>query len=79
MAHGDGQSDGRRVFLSSAGIAFLSTIAPTVANAGIDPSALKSLPVQGDDSGGATRLRQIEAAKNPASDLVDKPWEDLTR
>mmetsp|Transcript_18185 Transcript_18185/g.25234 ORF Transcript_18185/g.25234 Transcript_18185/m.25234 type:complete len:243 (+) Transcript_18185:191-919(+) len=78
MAHGDGQSDGRRVFLSSAGIAFLSTIAPTAANAGIDPSALKSLPVQGDDSGGATRLRQIEAAKNPASDQVDKPWEDLT-
>ena len=36
MAHGDGQSDGRRVFLSSAGIAFLSTIAPAVANAGID-------------------------------------------
>jgi len=77
MAHSDGQSDGRRVFLSSVGAAFLSTIAPKAAYAGIDPNALKNLPVQGDDSGGVTRLRQIEAAKNPASDLVDSPWEDL--
>lgn len=55
---------------------------PSVALAGIDPTALKSLPVQGDESGGATRLRQLQAASSEASsslsDNVDKPWEDLS-
>ena len=31
--------------------------------AGIDPSLLKNLPVQGDEAGTAQRLRQIEAIR----------------
>uniref|UniRef100_A0A7S4ND52 peptidylprolyl isomerase n=1 Tax=Odontella aurita TaxID=265563 RepID=A0A7S4ND52_9STRA len=64
--------------------AFLSAVAvsasnPDAALAGIDPSALKSLRVEGDASGSTTRLQQIEAAKNAeiADVTVDKPWEDL--
>lgn len=48
-----------------------------VANAGIDPSALKDLPVAGDESGTATRLRQIEMTKNRPEDLVDQPFVTL--
>mmetsp|Transcript_48841 Transcript_48841/g.90595 ORF Transcript_48841/g.90595 Transcript_48841/m.90595 type:complete len:293 (-) Transcript_48841:362-1240(-) len=75
----------RRSLLSSSSSAVLSMIAlstvvayPDAALAGIDPSALKSLRVEGDASGAATRLKQIEAAKSGgmATD-VDKPWEDL--
>lgn len=75
----DNDFDGRRSFLSSAGVAFLATLAPQAANAGIDPNALKTLSVEGDAAGSATRMRQIEALKNPESDNVDKPWEDLSR
>ena len=70
----------RRSFVSSlvtravgAGILF----SPTVAHAGIDPTLLKSLPVQGDESGSAQRLRQIEAIQRPSSDLVDVPFTEL--
>lgn len=45
--------------------------------AGIDPALLKSLPVQGDESGTAQRLRQIEAIQRPATDLVDIPFTEL--
>lgn len=34
---------------------------PRAAQAGIDPSALQNLPVEGDSSGTAMRLRQIES------------------
>lgn len=50
---------------------------PQVANAGIDPAMLKNLPVQGDESGAAQRLRQVEAIQRPASDLENKPFEQL--
>jgi hypothetical protein len=56
-------------------LAFL--MIPTVANAGIDPSSLRTLPVQGDESGAAQRLRQVEAAQRPSTDLVDIPFEEL--
>ncbi|CAJ1952308.1 unnamed protein product [Cylindrotheca closterium] len=45
--------------------------------AGIDPTLLKSLPVQGDEAGTVQRLRQIEAIQKPATDLVDIPFEEL--
>jgi hypothetical protein len=48
---------------------------PSTALAGIDPKALKALPVEGDVNGGTTRLRQLEAATQE-SVLVDKPWEE---
>lgn len=59
------------------GSALISTLSPMVANAGIDPSALQSLPVEGDSSGVATRLRQIEAERNRPEDAIDMPWEKL--
>ena len=69
---------GRRDFLSVSTISLVSVLSmPGVASAGIDPSALKSLPVEGDVSGQAQRLRQLEAIKNPETDLVDVPFEEL--
>jgi len=50
---------------------------PTVAKAGIDPDMLKNLSVQGDESGSAQRLRQIESIQRPASDTIDAPFEEL--
>lgn len=61
--------------VTAAGAAVL--LSPTVSNAGIDPTLLKSLPVQGDESGSAQRLRQIEAIQKPSSDLVDVPFQEL--
>mmetsp|Transcript_22169 Transcript_22169/g.33288 ORF Transcript_22169/g.33288 Transcript_22169/m.33288 type:complete len:237 (-) Transcript_22169:17-727(-) len=67
----------RRSFVS----AFVSTATalsiPAVSNAGIDVNTLKALPVEGDNSGVTTRLRQIEAEKNRPEDTVDKVWEKL--
>jgi hypothetical protein len=54
-----------------------SVLTPSAALAGIDPSLLKSLPVQGDDSGAAQRLRQVESIQNPSSDLMDEPFKEL--
>lgn len=68
----------RRSFVN-AGVAAAAGLAGAAAPAfaGIDPSLLKSLPVQGDEAGTAQRLRQIEAIQKPASDLVDIPFTDL--
>ena len=63
--------------VSVSGLLLGSTFVPTSANAGIDPNALKALPVEGDASGVATRLRQIEAERNRPEDAIDKPWEKL--
>lgn len=74
-------SDDRRSFLGSllVGGAFLATsaVAPSPANAGIDPSLLKNLQVEGDASGTAQRLRQIEEIQRPASDTLNIPYEEL--
>jgi len=68
----------RRTLLATT-FAFLgvSTAVP-LANAGIDPAALRSLSVEGDVSGAAARLRQLEAIQKPATDTEDKPWTDLS-
>lgn len=68
----------RRSFLSAilgTSTAFFISSAP--AQAGIDVNALKNLPVEGDDSGVATRLRQIELEKNRPDDTVDIPYTEL--
>lgn len=72
-------SSHRRRYLLTTALPLLGglSILPTVATAGIDPTALKSYSVEGDAAGTATRLRQIEAVKNPASDLVNVPFEEL--
>lgn len=74
--------DDRRSFVKNLvlGAAALgTTLLPTTpANAGIDPSLLKSYGVEGDASGSAQRLRQIEEIQRPASDTVNIPYEKLS-
>ena len=82
MLADDDDVTNRRSFLATSLVGFLgaSTAAaapPMIVHAGIDPTALKNLPVEGDTAGTATRLLQIEAIQKPAADEVDKPWEDL--
>mmetsp|Transcript_22716 Transcript_22716/g.34356 ORF Transcript_22716/g.34356 Transcript_22716/m.34356 type:complete len:241 (+) Transcript_22716:115-837(+) len=70
---------GRRDFLASAGTTLLPLVAgPLAANAGIDPNALRNFQVEGDASGAATRLKEIEAIQKPAEDLVNKEYEKLS-
>ena len=73
--------DDRRSFVKSlvlGSAAFGATLLPTTpANAGIDPSLLKSYSVEGDASGSAQRLRQIEEIQRPASDTLNIPYEKL--
>ena len=63
--------------MNGIGAAGLTLGFPGIASAGIDPSLLQSLPVQGDESGAAQRLRQVEAIQRPSSDLVDIPFTEL--
>lgn len=51
----------RRDAIASAAAAALVAVMPKAAEAGIDPSALRNLPVEGDAGGSAMRLRQIDA------------------
>lgn len=67
----------RRQALVGIGSTAFGWLVPSVANAGIDPSLLKNLPVQGDESGAAQRLRQVEAVNKPASDLENIPYTEL--
>jgi len=57
--------------------AFGLLVAPSASQASIDPTLLKALPVQGDETGAAQRLRQVEAVQRPASDLVEIPFTEL--
>jgi hypothetical protein len=73
-----GSSPPRRAFLSAATYVVTTVgIGATPAWAGIDPSALKNLPVEGDSAGTVTRLQQIENLQKPASDLEDLPYTGL--
>jgi hypothetical protein len=73
-AHSEPSS--RRSFLVVGSASLLSF--PLVANAGIDPNLLSGMAVQGDESGSAQRLRQVEAIQRPpATDLVEMPFEKL--
>lgn len=70
----------RRDWLATAaasGTASIVLLLPDVAMAGIDPSALKTLPVEGDKTGATTRLQQLEANKNRPEDLADVPFTEL--
>lgn len=76
--NGANQELDRRAFVASALIASTLSLAfPQVANAGIDPSSLRNLQVEGDNAGSATRLRQIEAVNKPETDLADMPFVEL--
>jgi len=68
---------GRRSILSSSFL-FVLTGGATIANAGIDPLALKALPIDGDDSGVASRLSQISSLNGPRpEDSKDIAFEKL--
>lgn len=57
----------RSVLLQTASVASSFLFAAT-ANAAIDPALLKALPVEGDTTGAASRLRMIESANGPQPD-----------
>ncbi|KAL7547148.1 hypothetical protein ACHAWF_010459 [Thalassiosira exigua] len=71
----------RSVFVRTASAASAALAAATLsapANAGIDPSALRALPVEGDATGAASRLRQIESENGPRpEDSKDIAFERL--
>lgn len=72
----------RRSFLIQSTVAvssFLISInSASPANAGIDPSALKALPVEGDTTGVRSRLQQIESLNGPRpEDSKDIAFEKL--
>ncbi|KAL7531379.1 hypothetical protein ACHAXR_007002 [Thalassiosira sp. AJA248-18] len=62
----------RSVLLQTASVAssflFAATALSNPANAAIDPALLKALPVEGDTTGAASRLRMIESANGPQPD-----------
>mmetsp|Transcript_25934 Transcript_25934/g.36910 ORF Transcript_25934/g.36910 Transcript_25934/m.36910 type:complete len:274 (+) Transcript_25934:421-1242(+) len=65
-------------FATSSSIAAGIVFTPSFpAFAGIDPNALKNLPVEGDNTGAATRMRQIAATKSSPDDLIEKPFISL--
>jgi hypothetical protein len=82
QAKANNNDDDRRSFLikSAAAVSsfslFTSSAGP--ASAGVDPSALKALPVEGDSTGVASRLRQIESLNGPRpEDSKDIAFERL--
>jgi len=81
ITRGSALLSSRRNFISQSAVvasfSSLITIQPQIANAGIDPSALKSYSIQGDTTGVRTRLSQIEATKTRATDADDIPYEVL--
>lgn len=80
-SNNDEEVSTRRSFVQSVASAssiLLLTNSASPANAGIDPSALKALPVEGDTTGVASRMRQIEAANGPRpEDSKDIAFEKL--
>lgn len=75
-------SSSRRSFFTKIAPALILTPAlitnPEIASAGIDPNALKILQVEGDATGAATRLRQLQEEKVRPEDTIQKPFEDLS-
>ena len=75
------ESNRRSFLIQSAATAssiLLFTNTANPANAGIDPSALKALPVEGDTTGVQSRLRQIESVNGPRpEDSKDIAFEKL--
>jgi len=73
----------RRQLITQAGSGLASAVLlpvlgfPQKANAGIDPTALKSLSVEGDNNGSMQRLRQLQEEKTRPEDTIDKPFEKL--
>mmetsp|Transcript_40099 Transcript_40099/g.78331 ORF Transcript_40099/g.78331 Transcript_40099/m.78331 type:complete len:266 (+) Transcript_40099:20-817(+) len=72
----DGPGDARRAFAArAAGAALVILTAPGDALAGIDVSSLRNLPVDGDASGAAARMKQLqfERTRVERGDPDDRP------
>ena len=67
---------GRAAAAAASSFLVLGGIDIPAAEAGIDPNALKALPTEGDSSGAASRLRQIEAITTQPVN-TDAPFETL--
>jgi hypothetical protein len=67
----------RRFWLTQAIMATTLLVPILPAQAGIDPSLLQGLPVKGDESGAAQRLREVQAINRPSSDNQDIPFVEL--
>ena len=67
---------GKVAAATAASVLAIGGLGVPVAEAGIDPNALKALPTEGDTSGAASRLRQIEAI-NTQPVNTDAPFETL--
>ena len=64
----------RFIILSSSSLMMMMMMGTSQsAKAGIDPSALKSLPIEGDISGSTTRLRQLSSLTNNNSATGARP------
>ena len=67
---------GKVTAATAASVLAIGGLGVPTAEAGIDPNALKALPTEGDTSGAASRLRQIEAI-NTQPVNTDAPFETL--
>ena len=67
---------GKVAAATAASVLAIGGLGVPAAEAGIDPNALKALPTEGDTSGAASRLRQIEAI-NTQPVNTDAPFETL--
>jgi len=67
---------GKVAAATAASVLAIGGLGVPAAEAGIDPNALKALPTEGDTSGAASRLRQIEAI-NAQPVNTDAPFETL--
>jgi len=61
----------RRFILTTAAATLLLLLPVQTATAGIDPSALRNLPVEGDAAGAAQRLRQLEQQQTATPQNVE--------
>mmetsp|Transcript_30800 Transcript_30800/g.34069 ORF Transcript_30800/g.34069 Transcript_30800/m.34069 type:complete len:299 (+) Transcript_30800:137-1033(+) len=79
-ARKDDSYSSRRDFLTSSillGSSATLLLPPQIANAGIDPSLLKGLAIDGDDGGNVRRLKSIQNVIKPESDLINQEYEKL--
>lgn len=63
----------RDIMISAASAAAFLVALPTAAEAGIDPNALRTLPVEGDSGGATMRLRQIDAGTQHTFVALSRP------
>lgn len=74
----DVSSNRRSALLQVSSFLLAATAVSAPVNAGVDPNALKAFSVEGDTSGIASRLRQIDSVNGPRpEDSIDIPYDVL--